>query len=89
MKITWTPEASWSYAWQFLSGLEMLYDLSGNPKQTGQCVSFPYGGGGMFLYIWNSIKYSNFLEDDRLQKIVILCEFEEIFVIGSGHVKSL
>ena len=41
------------------------------------------------MYIWNSIKYSNFLEDDRLQKIVILCEFEEIFVIGSCHVESL
>ena len=31
MKITWTPEASWSYAWQFLSGLVMLCDLPGNP----------------------------------------------------------
>ena len=42
MKITWTPEASWSYACHFVSGLEMLYDLSGNPRQTGAVLDISW-----------------------------------------------
>ena len=30
--------------------LGMLYNLSGNPKQTGQCLIFHGGGGDRFLY---------------------------------------